>query len=262
MQKPIDILIFGGQSNMQGQTESLPQPNLPVAGASEYRYLTGSLIPLCHPVGETIGDSLLLGADSGHGSLIPDFCRTYIEATDHHAVVIHAARGATTVSQWLSGTERYCQSVKKILAGIEKAKKHGSINNIYYIWLQGESDSIERTTTEDYMRMLTAYKNDLKQAVGIDKFCIIEVGYFCGSVTWLQDRTREEGILCDEAIMSAQERLPLTDNDFVLLTQVCKTLSLDPDCINPYAQGHYNNHAMTQIGTVAGTALARLNKNI
>ena len=61
-QSPLDILIFGGQSNMQGQTEALPIPNEPVDGASEYRYLTDSLIPLQHPVGELIGDSLLLVA--------------------------------------------------------------------------------------------------------------------------------------------------------------------------------------------------------
>ena len=109
--------------------------------------------------------------------------------------------------------------------------------------------------------MLTAYKNDLKQAVGIDKFCIIEVGYFCGSVTWFQDRTREEGRLCDEAIMLAQEQLPLTDSGFVLLTQVCRNYSLDSYYVNPHAQGHYNSDTMTQTGTVAGTALAELNKN-
>ena len=109
--------------------------------------------------------------------------------------------------------------------------------------------------------MLTAYKNNLKQAVDIDIFCIIEVGYFCRNVTWHQDRPREQGRLCDEAIMLAQELLPLEDSDFVLLTQVCKTLSLDTDCINPHAQGHYNNDTMTQLGTVAGAALAELNKN-
>ena len=71
--------------------------------------------------------------------------------------------------------------------------------------------------------MLIAYKNALKRIVCIDKFCLIEVGYFSGTVTWLKDRTLEEGIAFDEAIMQAQEHLPLKDNDFVLLTQICKT---------------------------------------
>ena len=48
----MDILIFGGQSNMQGQTEGLPENNAPVQGALEYRVKTDELIPLQHPVGE------------------------------------------------------------------------------------------------------------------------------------------------------------------------------------------------------------------
>ena len=49
-----DLIIFAGQSNMQGMTECLPVCNDPVPNALEYRYLTDSLIPLRHPVGENI----------------------------------------------------------------------------------------------------------------------------------------------------------------------------------------------------------------
>ena len=258
MEKPIDILIFGGQSNMQGQTEGLPAANEAVPDAWEYRHLSDSLVPLKHPVGECIDGGLLFGADQGHGSLVPAFCGAYCRITGHRAVAIHAARGATAVSQWLPGTERYAAALAKLRGGIRKATELGSVGRIFYIWLQGESDAIARTSTESYIRMLTAYKNALKEDAGIDRFCIIEVGYFCGTVTWIRDRTREEGIACDEAIMAAQEQLPALDPDFVLLTDICKRLSLDPCSINPHAQGHYNNAAMTVIGTQAGTALAQL----
>lgn len=160
MQIPLDILIFGGQSNMQGQTEAPPIPNEPVDGASEYRYLKDFLIPLQHPVGEQIGNSLLLGADKGRGSMLPDFCRAYCKASGHRVVAIHAARGGTTISEWLSGTVRYEASVKKILAGIHKCKASGPVNKVYYIWLKGESDAITCISTEAYLQILTAYKND------------------------------------------------------------------------------------------------------
>ena len=45
----MDVIIFGGQSNMQGQTESLPENNAPVQGALEYRYKTNELVSLQHP---------------------------------------------------------------------------------------------------------------------------------------------------------------------------------------------------------------------
>ena len=34
----VDIIIFGGQSNMQGQTESLPEENREIEGALEYKF--------------------------------------------------------------------------------------------------------------------------------------------------------------------------------------------------------------------------------
>lgn len=49
----MDILLFGGQSNMQGQTERLSE-NAVVPGAYEYRLLTDTVIPLQNPVGEHI----------------------------------------------------------------------------------------------------------------------------------------------------------------------------------------------------------------
>ena len=52
----IDVLVFGGQSNKQGRTEGIPNPNVPIQDALEYHYLTDKLIPLAHPVGETIAD--------------------------------------------------------------------------------------------------------------------------------------------------------------------------------------------------------------
>ena len=62
----MDVLIFGGQSNLQGQTESLP-PGKTVAGAFEYRHREGILVPLAHPVGEDFGD-LLLGVCINSGN--------------------------------------------------------------------------------------------------------------------------------------------------------------------------------------------------
>ena len=52
-----DIIIFSGQSNMQGQSEALPKENFPVDGAVEYRYYGDELIPLKHPVGECLDDN-------------------------------------------------------------------------------------------------------------------------------------------------------------------------------------------------------------
>ena len=252
----IDVLIFGGQSNMQGQTEALPEENAPVSGAWEYRVKDDAYIPLAHPVGEGLENGLLSASDQGHGSLVPDFCRAYTEKTGIKVAAIHAARGNTRIDEWEKGTARYACALDKIRNGIRKAEALGEVGEIYYIWLQGESDAVCSTPADEYIRRLIRYKDDLKADVGISRFGVIQVGYFCRNVSWLTDCTKEEAALRDETIRSAQLRAVEADGDFCLLTQICGRLSMDPQYLNPYAEGHYNNRAMTLIGTDAGNALA------
>ena len=254
----LDILIFSGQSNMAGSTEGVPYPNDPVPGAVEFRSLTGSFQPLVHPVGEVLGGDLLTGGNNG--SPVPYTCAAYTAASGRQAVAIHVAQGATRIDQWLKGTDRYTIAVDKIQAGIRKAEEVGKIGRIVMVWLQGESDALNRTSKEDYMRMMTQFKNDLKQDVGLDTFGIIEVGYFCYTVGWLNDRSKEDAKACDETIMQAQEELPRVDKDFVMLTQITKVLSLDSAYENPLADGHYTNKGVAIIGEEAGKALAKLVK--
>lgn len=252
----VDVLIFAGQSNMQGETEGLPTENLPINNALEYRFLSNSFIDLKHPVGEDINGDILLGAKNGCGTLVPDFCDEYIKITGKKAIAVHTARGATTISQWLEGTERYSLMIKKISSAIQKAQESYEIGKIYLIWLQGESDAIIGTTKAEYEKMIIDFKNSVKADLKIDKFCIIEVGYFCRVASWLEFSKNGEGILRDEEIMNAQHNLPLIDSDFFLLTDICKTISLDSDYMNPNVGGHYNNKGMTLIGKTAGKALA------
>lgn len=253
-----DVLIFSGQSNMQGQTECLPLPNDPVENATEYRFLSHSLVPLCHPVGEAVGEDLLLGAHLGNGSLLPDFCREYTARTGRKAVAIHVAKGATTVAQWQPDTERYAAAVKKIQSGIELARKTDSIGRIFFIWLQGESDGIEATPSHEYARLLTALKNSLKKDVGTDRFCIIKVGFFISLLPDLTPEQAKYNRACDLAIMDAQEELVSSDGDFAMICRICPDICQDPQYINPEAMGHYNNEAMKLIGKTAARALAEL----
>ena len=51
--KTIDIIVFGGQSNMQGQSETLTSVEI-VERAYEYKFLQDSAKPLKNPVGENI----------------------------------------------------------------------------------------------------------------------------------------------------------------------------------------------------------------
>lgn len=255
----MDIIIFGGQSNMQGQTGEMPSVNDAVEGALEYRLNENELVPLKLPVGEDLGgNKYLLGASHGCGSLIPPFCREYVKATGRQVVAISACRGDTTVEDWQKGTYRYRTAHYKMMRGIAKAKSLGEVEHIYFVWLQGESDAIIESTEEEYLERLTRLKNTLKREVGIEKFGIIKVGYFYCNSQWHKGGNYDNKKRCDETIMSAQERAAAEDSDFVMLTRVCTELSMKSEYINPEASGHYNNAAMDIIGTEAAKGLAAI----
>jgi hypothetical protein len=254
----MDIIIFSGQSNMQGQTESFPTVNPVIENAYEYRLKEDAILPLQHPVGEDLFNDAMLGSHLQRGSLLPAFCKAYVQATGNKVLAVHTAKGATTVGEWLRGTQRFHYAIIKMKSAIQKLLSTGeTLGKIYFVWLQGESDALIQTTEEEYLQRLKQFKDDLKKEITIEKFAIIKVGYFASEATWLRAQ-KERWIEWDEAIQNAQERAVKEDTDFVMLTRICPNLSKDADFINPEACGHYNNSAMEIIGTEAGNTLANL----
>jgi hypothetical protein len=257
----MDVIIFGGQSNMQGASYTLPADNVPIDGAVEYKWNENRAVPMKHPAGETFSEYILAAAKEG-GSLLPDFCKNYVKNTGREVFAIPCACGNTTVGQWLYGTQRYHYARQKIKAGIEYARAMGKVDHVYYIWLQGESDAVIETTAEEYTERIISYKNKLKEDFGIEKFCLIKVGYFCAINTWYRNcvASNEYGKTRDEIIMAAQEKLPELDSDFVMLTDAPTRLSLNDEYKNFDAIGHFNDKGYEIIGREAGEALAKITK--
>ena len=254
----MDILIFGGQSNMQGQTEALIGTE-PVCNAWEYKFLSDSLAPLKNPVGENIRTDLTEGylftADTdqqqwltdhalgaacyGHTNMVPEFCRAYREITGHEVIAVHAAKGSTMVHEWLPGTDGYRALTAKASAAIQKAEHPG---RIFFIWLQGESDAIFETTKAQYMERCTALCDALKADLGIERFGIIRVGRFTNDSRDLE-------------IMAAQDALCRETEDFLMLTDAAVTLNVIPEAMNPYVGGHYSARGLELLGRAAATTL-------
>lgn len=260
MDSRYDIIIFAGQSNMQGETEGLPEINDVIENAMEYRLSGNGFIELKHPVGEEVGYGVLSGACKGCGTLVPDFCKEYTNKTGKKVVAVHTAKGATTIRTWLKGTERYECVKNKVLGAINKTKEIGEIGKIYFVWLQGESDAIIGTAKDEYKQMLIDLKNSLTEDLGIDEFCLIQIGYFCSIAPWLEFSKNGQGKPRDEAIMNAQKELSQNDG-FIMLTEMCKEICLNPEYMNPFVGGHYNNKGMTLIGKTAGAKLAEISTN-
>lgn len=251
------VLIFIGQSNMQGSTgEKCTAPAVP--NCLEYKFLSNQLVQLKNPVGEDIGKNTELRESAQkNGSLVPFFCKAYSEFKNKNVVAIHTAKGDTKISEWLPDTERFQIMTNKINAGIEKIKEQFEIEKIYVVFLQGESDALNQTSEKDYRDMLTMFKNALKNYVDFDKFALIRVGYFAEFAPWIK-LPKKQKRKADKTIMRAQDVLAKLDKDFIMLTHVTKKYSRNKKYLNPKEHGpHYNNKTMELIGRTAGIKLAK-----
>lgn len=261
----VDIIIFGGQSNMQGQSERLSDVEV-VPAAREYRFLQDALIPLRNPVGENISNDATRGEDVtpqtdladwlarhalgascyGNTNLVPAFCRAYTQQTGGQVVAVHAAKGSTTIGDWLPGSRGYEVLRKKACAAIACAKREGcEIGGVYFVWLQGESDAIFATPRQVYRRRLRLLADALHTDVGTDIFGIIRVGRFVGDAR-------------DDEIIAAQDEACAEYADFEMLTDIATTLNTQPIYMNPTVAGHYSAAGLEALGQAAGNALARL----
>jgi len=266
--KSMDVIVFAGQSNMQGQSERLSE-NEVVRNAYEYKWLSNKIVPLRNPVGECIRydgtegylleknedipnwlkDHVLGAASYGFTNLVPSFCRAYIDQCESNVLAVHAAKGSTMISYWMPGTDGYRAIVEKTEAAIRKAKREHTVENVYFVWLQGESDAINGNTKEYYKEQITLLAQSLKKDLAIDKFAVIRVGCFTGDER-------------DWQIIEAQDEVCEECEDFVMLTNIATQLNQKPECMNPNVHGHYSAKGLEILGNAAGGALGKIKKKV
>lgn len=260
----IDVIIFGGQSNMQGQAEALTE-SATVEGAFEYKYISDTLVPLANPVGENITydgkegitytddypqdewlKNHVLGSSCyGHTNMVPEFCRKYIGETGRNVIAVHAAKGSTEASCWLPESDGYRMLSKKASGAIRKAEEKESVGHVYFVWLQGESDAVYSRKKDDYKQKLNLIFDALKKDVGVERFCIVRVGRF----------TNDER---DLEIIEAQNELCSEGNGFCMLTEIATDINKDPMYMNPFVCGHYSARGLELLGSVSGRALGKI----
>lgn len=258
----MDIIIFCGQSNMQGQSEALTSAEI-VPDCYEYKFLTDEIVSLKNPVGEDITfdntqgyrlddgivlqkwlDAHVTGSSCyGNTNLVPEFCREYTKATGNQVLAVHIAKGSTAIAEWLPGTAGYQIIVKKAGAAIAKVKSKKDLNGIFFVWLQGESDAIFGNNKSYYKERIAELNQALKKDLGTQKFGIIRVGRF----------TNDER---DLEIISAQDEICHENEDFLMLTDIATQLNEQSEYMNPYVRGHYSAKGLEKLGAEAGKSLA------
>ena len=253
----MDVIIFSGQSNMQGQSECLSENEI-VENAFEYKWLTDEAVPLCNPVGENItnalgrgyfftqttrtadwlGDHVAGASCYGHTNLVPAFCRTYTRRTGREVLAVHVPKGSTRIEHWLPGTPGYDIVCKKSLGAIRLANPA----HIYFVWLQGESDACAGNSKAYYKNAIETLCRALIKDVGIQLFGIIRVGPFAGDERDLE-------------IIAAQDEICRENPDFAMLTDIASELYTKSEYMNPKVRGHFGARGLELLGEMAAQGL-------
>lgn len=257
----MDIIIFSGQSNMQGQCECLLNPDR-IPNAYEYKFLEDRIVPLTDPAGENItydrrcgyapkssGDlgkwlsNHVAGSSCDNSTnLVAEFCSEYTKITENAVLAVHIAKGSTDISYWLPGSEGYKIIADKAGAAIERVKKLQCTGRIFFVWLQGESDAILGKTKSYYKEKLHELCTALISELRIEKFGIIRVGRFTEDARDLE-------------IISAQNEICTENKDFLMLTDIATQLNTQKEYMNPFVHGHYSAKGLNKLGHEAGKCL-------
>ncbi|MBO4229183.1 MAG: hypothetical protein J5938_02395 [Clostridia bacterium] len=271
-----DILIFSGQSNMQGQCEKLSETEA-VDGAVEYRFLSDSFVPLRNPTGEDITYELKSGerfgcfhgegvgwhdvhglgsACMGYTSMVPSFVRSYRAEAGRPVIAVHAAKGGTVISSWLPDAEIYPVLFAKVRGAIAAAKReYGAVGRVAFIWLQGESDALCRTPGEVYLERMKILRAAAIRDFEIDTFAVIRNGPFASIVSW-HHADPQEALRADQTIQEAQEQFCREIPDCTMLTRLITELVREERYLNPEAEGHLSALGLETVGSEAGRKLA------
>lgn len=251
--KEADLILFMGQSNMSGAGGNAEEaPELIKGAGYEYRAISQpeELCVLTEPFGVDENREGYLddrGLIPRNGSLVTSFVNAYYEQTKERVVAVSASRGSARISSF----NNYL--LEDVIDRLEKAKrvmteKNVNIRHIYMVWLQGETDAYLETPEQEYIGEMQKMLFTL-QPYGVEKCFVIQIG-----------NGISDGVAFDTATMQGiQEKLCETDENFVMVSTLGKTLS-EP----PYMEDgiHFTQQALNILGEDAGNNAGKYVKSL
>lgn len=244
--KEADLILFMGQSNMSGAGGNAKEaPELIKGAGYEYRAITEpeKLCVLTEPFGEKehkegyLDDRELL---TRGGSLVTAFINAYYEETKERVVAVSASRGSARISSFNN------HLVEDVIERLENAKRvmtqeRVNIRHIYMVWMQGETDAYLGISKEQYIGEMQKLLHTL-QPYGVEKCFVIQIG-----------NGMYDGVPFDTAAMHGiQEELCETDENFVMISTLAKTISE-----SPYMEDgiHFTQKGLNLLGEDAGKTM-------
>ena len=242
--KEIDLIFFMGQSNMSGCGGDASLAPAVTAGAGyEFRAVSDpfSLHDIKEPFGfaEFVIGGICDTIDGKKGSMVSSFVNEYYLRTGHTVVAVSASAGATTTEDWLSDGFVTDLSVRVKNAQDYLNNNGYTINNQYVVWLQGESDALEKVHSDEYK---TNMDNIIRPLFieGFTKVFVITPGRTLSNKNFFNE------------IIDAQLDMCKNSGYYALASTMLCTVSTD----YMVDEWHYNQKVLNLLGEEAAKAVA------
>lgn len=253
VQKPVDILLFAGQSNMMGYGNCYEAPEVKKGTAYVYNPITNknTLLPIEESKGKPFGqgqnDKYLNNAEFGispRGSLIPAFVNAYFAKTKVPVIAVPATHAGSGSTSWAES--RYKGAISRLNNSIKVAKKKGyTIRHVYMVWLQGESDAFAYMPAGMHNNNLKSLYSKMKKKTSIEKVLLINIPPYYGDAENAFDIKNNYDI-----IQNANRSLCKSNKNFVLISDLAPSFPEEW----MYNDGlHLTQYALNLLGTDAGS---------
>ena len=245
----VDLIMFMGQSNMSG-TGGNPDyaPTVKEGHGYEFRAISDPtrLYPVTEPFGinennpAAIKDAVI----GKRGSLVSSFVNKYYEETGVPVVAVSASSGGTDTAFWMSAPVMADFSERQKRAQVWLESNDYYIRKQYVVWLQGESDALDGTTSEAYNQNMDNIIRPLFIG-GVQKVFIITPGRTLTDVDYFDD------------VISAQLNMCKTSGYYALATTVLDMVSTE----YMIDEWHYNQTVLNVVGREAAESAAYYTNN-
>ncbi len=248
----VDVILFSGQSNMDGFNASASDAPVDIKSGTAYQYnpTAGTITNLNE--GPLYYKELTNPNITRPNTVGPvlTWCKTYYEKTGRPVVAVNGAYGGTPLWKFLpdSGLNFYDTLKSNLNAAIAAVNADSSkqLGNVYLAWCQGESDIDD---TGKYVSRFDTLFNALKTDCGVSKAFVMNIGFQCKVNS---ARAAEYGK--NKNLQQVQRNMCALNDDYVMVCDLLKYF-------NGYEYRdnlgyHFKQYCYNIFGEEAGTKMA------
>lgn len=255
--RKIDLVLFAGQSNMSGRGDAGEAVRCSVDAGYEYKAVSrpGELVPIREPFGlgedreGGIWDYDPQGRSKRSGSMVSAVAESYHAGTGRRIVGVSASVGGSDTVSWKQ--VYLADAVERLERAKEFLRAGGySVQKLFVVWCQGESDGDAGRTAQEYTANLREIYGAFR-AHGAEKCFLVQIGHYNYiKYPGTAGLTGKEWDQRYGIIRNAQADLCRTEEDFILAG------SFEPYIHDMRDDYHYYQNAYNQVGTAVGEAIA------